>query len=251
MSAGLGVGYFLILLALAFLLLVLVIVAIRRSSRKVAFSPRTDSLQNPPISSDTKEALLLVQSGGRIEYINELGRDWFGLSLDESPDLERLIRRARPAEEFLGLCAKPGQKRISVGSQLVEATSYQVPGVYPQMLIALKTVEFSREIIEKGGSSVLRLISDFGKELSASLDLNDVLHAILLNVSQLISSDILEIKTWDTQSRSFTIFTLDATGSARVQQVPQSQFGNSTTFHGEFEREFSCAVLSWITSDCR
>ena len=42
-----------------------------------------------------------------------------------------LIRRARPAEDFLNLCARQGQKRLSVGGRLVDATSYQIPGPYP------------------------------------------------------------------------------------------------------------------------
>ncbi|MBK9926109.1 MAG: GAF domain-containing protein [Anaerolineales bacterium] len=229
MFAGLGVGFFLILLALALLVPVLVTVALRQRNRKAAKSPRPISPFISPNSTKTNEAILLVQSGGRIEYINDTAREWFGLYPEDIPDLERLMRRIRPSEEFLGLCATSGQKRLSVGSQLVEASSYQVPGVYPQMLVAMKTVEFSKNIAETGeGSSILRLISEFGRDVSSSLDINDVLQATLLNVSQLISSDLLEIKTWDPSSQTLTPYTLESSGKSGVQRVKLSQFGSLT-----------------------
>ena len=210
MFASTGVGFVLILLALAFLVPVLAIVLLRRTSSKPFSSPQGDPSLTPLDSSNINEAVLLVQSGGRVEYVNGLARDWFGLHPEEVPDLEHMMRRAKPAEEFLGICAKPDQKRISIRGRLVEATSYQVPGLYAQVLVTMKAVEFSRDASEpRGGLSVLRLISDFGKDLSASLELNDVLHAALLHVSQLISSDMLEIKTWDATSQSFTTFILD------------------------------------------
>ena len=46
-------------------------------------------------------------------------------------------------------------------------------------------------------SSILQIVSDFGKNVSASLDLEETLYAILLNVSHLVPADVLEIKLWD------------------------------------------------------
>jgi hypothetical protein len=53
-------------------------------------------------------------------------------------DLESLARRVRPSDDFLDLCIAPGHKRVSIGGKLVEIASYQVPGVYPLMLISLR-----------------------------------------------------------------------------------------------------------------
>ena len=230
MIAGLGIGQYLLLLALALLMPVLAIVASRRASRKNPIIPQnTPSFSSPNSSKTIDEAILLIQPGGRVEYANELALEWFGLRPGAPPDLEHLTRRARPADEFLTICARPGQKRLSIGSQLVEATSYQLPGDYPQMLVAMKPVEFSMDLSQTGaGTSILRLISDFGRDVSASLNLDDVLHAILLNVSQLISSDLLEIKTWDSATQKFTTFTLDPTGGTAIQRASSSQFGELT-----------------------
>ena len=217
MFAGQGNGLLLILLALAFLLLVLVIIAFRRSFSNKFPRKISSTVQTFADIANTNEGILLVQAGGRIEYINDIAREWFGLRPGEQPDLERLIRRARPTDDFLSICAVPGQKRLSIDKQLVEVTSYRVPNLYSQMLVVIKVVEFSKNISDTGdGASILHLISEFSRDVSSSLDLNNVIHAVLLNVMQLISADILEVKIWDSSLKTFTPFTLAASSGVIV-----------------------------------
>ena len=232
MFAGQGNGLLLVVLALVFLVPVLAIIAFRRFSSGKFSSQHPTVSQISPDKTNTNDGVLVVQSGGRIEYLNDRAREWFGLSSDELPDLERIIQHARPAEEFLDLCAASGQKRLSIDGQLAQVSSYRVPTPYSQMLVVLRTIEFSKDINDtSNGTSILRLMSEFGRDVSASLDLNEVIHAILLNVSQLISSDILEIKTWDSSLQTLVPFTLDAvSGGAVTQASSQSQFGRYTDY---------------------
>ncbi|HKJ38971.1 MAG TPA: GAF domain-containing protein, partial [Anaerolineales bacterium] len=232
MFAGQGNGLLLIALALAFLLPVLAIVGFRRYSSGRKFPAQSSPSQVSPDITNSNEGILLVQTGGRVEYINDLAREWFGVRADELPDLERLIRLARPAEELLNLCAIPGQKRLSIDNQLMEVTSYRVPTPYSQILVAIKAVEFSKDIADTSeGVPILRLISEFGRDMSASLDLTEVIHTALLNISQLISSDILEIKTWDSSSKALVPFALDVSGGGAVTQVTsRSQFNGFTDY---------------------
>src|ERR1043165_4737803 len=102
MSAGLGVGLGLVVLSLVLIVPVLIVVAWRRIPRSSAV-PESVSSFLPPDSENTNEAILIIQAGGRVEHINKLAREWFGLHSDEPTDLERLVRRARPAEELLNL----------------------------------------------------------------------------------------------------------------------------------------------------
>jgi len=139
MQAGLEVGLALVIFALVLGLLVLAVIWLRQLPRNASIKAETTSTFVPPDSSNVNEAILIVQFGGRVEYINELAREWFGLREGEIADLERLIRRARPAEDILALCTRQGQKRLSVGGRLVDATSYQVPGPYPLMLITMRS----------------------------------------------------------------------------------------------------------------
>ncbi len=230
MFAGLDVGHYLILLALAFLMPVLAVVASRRAFRKSSLpSPSASPLPSLDSTSQSGEAILLIQPGGRVEYINDLAREWFGLRPDELPDLEILARRTRPSEDFLRLCAASARKRLSIGSRLVEAASYPLPGTYAQTLVALQALEFSTNLQEaQAQPSILRLLTDFSRQLSASLVLQDILHAILLNVSQLFSPDLLELKVQDLETTQLIPFTLDPTGKVGAQRAPFSQFNGFT-----------------------
>lgn len=229
MTAGLEAGLGLIILALAFIVPVLIIVSLRRVQHNVPAASQTDSPFISPDSSHTTEAILIVQSGGRVEYINDLAREWFGMRPDEMPDLELLLRRVRPMEDFIELCARQGQKRISINGQLIEVTSYLVPGPDLLMLVAMRNIEFSKNLAEaKTDSSILQIITDFGANISASLNLEETLHAILLNVSNLVPADFLEIKIWDDMHKTLTVYVLDAADTSSVQRTIRSQFEGVT-----------------------
>jgi hypothetical protein len=84
---------------------------------------------NPPLPVNVNhhdEAVLLIQSGGRVAYVNQKARELFNL-WDEPPNLERLARKARPSEAFLSLCASQGQSRFNLNGHLVDGTSYYAP----------------------------------------------------------------------------------------------------------------------------
>ncbi|HEX6269666.1 MAG TPA: GAF domain-containing protein [Anaerolineales bacterium] len=230
MFAGLEVGLGLVILALGLIIPVLVVLWLRRLPHNALLTPESASPFVSPISSHPNEAVLIVQSGGRVEHINALARDWFGLRANESADLERLIRRARPAEDLLHLCARQGQTRLSIGGRLVEATSYQVPGPYALMLVTMRNVELSTSLGEGNtDSSILQIVSDFGKNVSASLDLEDTLYAILLDVSHLVPADLLEVKIWDSSQQVLIPYTMESGGSSRVVRATHSQFGELTS----------------------
>ena len=229
MVAGLEVGLAFILLALGLLVPVLAVILLRRLPRNASIAPETTLPFSTPNSSNLNEAILIVQFGGRVEYLSDVGREWFGLREGEPADLERLVRRARPGEDLLHLCTQQGQKRLSVGGRLVDATSYQVPGPYPVMLIAMRNVDLSTAPGSTGvDAPILQIVSEFGKNVSASLDLEDTIHAILLNVSHLVPADVLELKVWDEPSQALVPYTLESSGSSRVIRASHSQFGELT-----------------------
>ena len=229
MIAGLEVSLAFILLALGLIVPVLLVILLRRLPRNASITPETHSTARSPDSSNLNEAILTIQFGGRVEYINDLAREWFGLREGEPADLERLVRRARPGEELLNLCAQQGQKRLSVGGRLVDATSYQVPSPFPVMLITMRSVELTNGMSDtRGDSSTLHLISEFGKSVSASLDLDETIYAILLNVSQLVPADVLELKVWEEASQSLVPYTLETSGSSEVIRADHTQFGELT-----------------------
>jgi hypothetical protein len=106
MLAGQEVGLALVVIALILGFLVWVVIRLQQLPRNAAVAPETTSTFTSPETSNLNEAILIVQFGGRVEYINERAREWFGLREGEPADLERLVRRARPAEDILHLCAQ-------------------------------------------------------------------------------------------------------------------------------------------------
>ena len=227
MLAGLEVGLGLVLLSLVLVIPVMVAVWWRRQPVSET-TPAADPFFAIPDTS-TNEAILIVEAGGRVEHINNLAREWFGLRPDEPTDLERLIRRARPAEDLLNLCAVPGQKRLSINGRLVEAASYQVSGSYQSMFILMRNAELSTTMERAGvDASILQIISDFGKNVSASLNLDDTLYAILLNVSHLVPADVVEVKIWDASHQKLMPYALESSGTSRVVHAGHSQFGKLT-----------------------
>ena len=225
MSAGLEIGLGLVIISLILVIPVLVVIAMRRLPQGLSNSAGPYSSYFPTDNSHSDEAIVIIQAGGRVEYVNRLARQWFGLGPDEPANLELLVRRARPAEELLNLFAAQGQKRLSIGGRLVEAISYQIPGPYAVMFVILRNVETGTNL-EKAtpDSSILQIVSDFGRNVSASLNLEDTLHAVLLNVSQLVPSDLVEVKVFEESSQTLTAYTLETTGSSRLNKPSHSQF---------------------------
>jgi PAS domain S-box-containing protein len=167
------------------------------------------------------EAVLLVQDGGRITYMNERARELFNI-WEEEPNLESLARRARPSDTFLALCASEGQARISLKGQFVEGTSYYAVndpgnGVEGQkiMLVCLRRPEIMIDgsappAAETEGSEpapgerprgisnhAFTIFSELSQAMASSLELDDTLKTILESVERLIPSDFLEITIWE------------------------------------------------------
>jgi PAS domain-containing protein len=91
---------------------------------------RTDTL------SKSKDAIIIVQAGGRVFSVNDQARKILGLAPNEIPNLQRLAKRARPQEDLLGLCAHEGQSRFLLDGRLVIGTSYVLP-IQPEQMVVV------------------------------------------------------------------------------------------------------------------
>ncbi len=228
MFAGLSLGVGLILAGLVFVLLVWLLLKL---SSRAPLEGRTALQSFPPPESQSSESVLIIEPGGRVEFINAPARQAFGMADDEAPDLERLMRRVRPAEEFLDLCIAPGQKRFSVNGRLMEASSYQVPGPYPLMLVSLRGLDLA-PLLEGGEgapNAVLKVVADFTQSIFASLEFNDTLLAIFQNVGRLVAADRMEIKVWDAAAQAFVPYRFEGeSGLPRVVKSARAQFSGFT-----------------------
>lgn len=222
-EVGLGLGLILAGLVVTALLWVLLRILPRHETANGLIPPPDYQFE-----SQSTDAVLVVQMGGRVEYVSQLAREWFGMQEGEVPDLERLARRVRPSEEFLELCASEGQKRFSVNGRLTDAVSYRVPGYNPVMLISLRSMDLGAALggAEGGAlsSSVLRIVSEFGQTIPASLNLDATLVAIFQNVGRLVSADVMEIKLDESESQSLAVYRYEESVSGpRAMRTERSQ----------------------------
>ncbi len=230
---NLGIG--LLITGLAAVVLVTVLLRFMPRTMPVT-QPEADQLVSsyfPPPNAEHNEAILVIQPGGRVEYLNRAARQMFGLREDEPADLERLARQVRPSEDFLDLCASEGRQSISVNGRIADGASYVVPGPYPVMFITLRRPEIGPALStgdQEVSASVLNIVTDFGQAIAASRSLESTLRAILENVSRLIPVDMLEVKVWDKESQGLVTYRFAGLGGSErtVEQTGENQFGPYT-----------------------
>ncbi len=223
-----GLGLYLLVSGLIALLLIGMILRLLPRPKQWLESALPASLFESYPGVSSHDAILFVGAGGRIEYINPIAREWFGLAEGELADLERLSRRVRPSEEFLQLCAQEGQKRFSINGRLADAVSYRLPGPAPVMLVTLRTLElWSAEQGEApaGSSALLSLMAELSRAIHAQLSLEATLRTVFQSVRRLIAADLMEILLEDPSSPSSTIYRYEESGgTARAVRTSHSQF---------------------------
>jgi len=229
MFPGLGIGLF--FAGLVFIVLVWLILRILPRTQAAAQQADTRSFVFP-VNTQSNDAVIILQPGGRVEYMSAQARTFFDLRENEPYDLERLARRVRPTDDFLDLCASPGQKRVSITGKVVEIASYEVPGVFPMMLLSLRAKDLSSALDKGDGASdeILRVVTEFSQSIAASLDLETTVQSILDNVSRLVPSDLLELKLWNAEDQVLIPyhFRQSDANSSDIIRAATSQFGSLT-----------------------
>ncbi|MDH5505775.1 MAG: GAF domain-containing protein, partial [Anaerolineae bacterium] len=176
-------------------ILLRVVPLIRPNSQRASQKP-VIRLDIPP----NDDAVLIVQPGGRVVYASPVVREWFGLSAEEEPNLERMVRLAEPGESFLSLCATAGQARFTVQKALVEGVSFSMPDADEKaILVTLRRPQFSGLTPDQGELSgqALSIFTELSQAMTASLDLETTIRTILERVDHLVQSDFSEITIWD------------------------------------------------------
>ncbi len=199
--------------------------------------PRVRPAQTQPVQQHVlaqiqkhEDAVLIVQAGGRITYVNETAREWFDLAEGEQPSLDRIGRRVRPGEIFLEICAAQGQARFSINGRLVDAVSYPLPGTIPSILITIRLAKSALAVGSQDGLSenALKTVADFGQAVTSDLSLGSTIQSILTHVEQLVASDFLELKVWNESMGKFATYRMSGTDGVarRVVSGEDSQFGD-------------------------
>jgi PAS domain S-box-containing protein len=217
-----ALGLLLILLGVTFALLTLLLMRLIPRPRPIETPPSFAS--SPSQAEAQDEAVLVVQRGGRLIYLNHAARELFDF-WETDLNLESLARRARPGETFLMLCANEGQARFHLNGRFVEGSSYFLPGDIAggqsglsAMLVTLRRPKLvlDHRPIPTDGSEIQQMgqeeefqpatnvsgqafgfFTELTQAMASSLDLETTLQTILENFERLFPSDYMEITIWD------------------------------------------------------
>ncbi|HEX6302714.1 MAG TPA: GAF domain-containing protein [Anaerolineales bacterium] len=164
-----------------------------------------------PVENQSHDsAVLLIEMGGRVFYSNSLAQEWFDLQEDEV-NLESLVRRTRPNDVFLALCASEGQGRFSLEGRLIQGFSYLIPyGSSHAMMVSLQRLQLvggsAEELLSglerEGGArgsprAYFEVFSELSQSMATNLDLDACLKSILESIEHLIPADYAEVTIWE------------------------------------------------------
>ncbi len=195
-----GIG---LLIALTGLLIWLAVRFLPRKQAAVASKPAPVEavLNSVPDSSD---AVLVIEAGGRPLLANARARELFHLKDGQLPNLERLARSIRPADQFLNLCAFNHQANLVLDGRLVAGTSYRLAlRPNPLVVVTLRDPGLTASLAtgaDGQNRTTLQTFVDFYQAIAASLELETTIQTILENIEKLVPADWKEITVWDAAS---------------------------------------------------
>ncbi|HVP21114.1 MAG TPA: GAF domain-containing protein [Anaerolineaceae bacterium] len=183
------------------------------------------------------EAILVVQQGGKIVSITPRARQAFQLDPNEMPNLERMARKVRPTEQFLGLCAAEGQARLVLSGRMVDAVSYRLnSGQVPWLVVTLRFPEMASDL--EGGakglnSETLQIFSELSQVIAGSLDFDATLLAIQQSIEKLVPTDFLEITVWEAASDSLVPYRfVGLPGAERKLELSRERYALGQGYSG-------------------
>ncbi len=187
-----------ILIALGFLILVYLFVMVRQWLQTRDLVIDEDAQPIVPVGLvDNDNGVLVAEGRGRLVYINDHARDWFGLNGNE-PHLGLLARHVQNPDTLLDVFSSEGQAHLRIGQRQVEATSYRVPSdTDRRMVVILREIGSGTADIDLDAVRALNIIGEINQVLVRSEDLEHNIEAILENIQSVITFDAAEVNYWE------------------------------------------------------
>ena len=220
--------------------------------RNRGLDPRRSQVLNPQPGTDVHDGVLLVKRGGRVVFINQAARDLFGFS-SQRPNLERLVRRTRPSDAFLSLCAMQGQAHISINGTYVDASSIDIPyDGDSAMLLSLHRPEI-RALTSHDGAPADRTIKTFielSQTMAANLDLESTLKSILESIERLVPCDFPRISVWDPENEYLIPYHfIETSNDERIFEKATQRFTAGEDYPGYLISERQPLLITDIRED--
>jgi len=174
------------------------------ASARIARGQRGDRLlvDAPTLPIDlasSQDAVIVANTGGQVVFVNAYAHRWFGMEGGDA-DLWLIAQQLRPADSFLQLFAAEGRAMLQMADRRVEATSHRVRVGDVQQFIVVLREQAPAPALDKEDRDATRamlVISEISRAISASLDLEATLNAILNNLVRLVRFNTGELCLWE------------------------------------------------------
>jgi len=205
-SLGIVVG----LLGLAFW--VLTRLTARSIPRLRPMPPADAALTVDETLSSHTDLVFVVLPGGRLASFNSAAREALQLSEGDTPSLERVARAIRPQDAFLSLCGAEGQSLLVVNGRTMVGTSYRLP-LTPEaaVVVTLRTPEsgmVAGDASPNLTSETLQTYIDLTRTMASSLDLQETLRAVLVEIRRVLPADFSEVAVWEAEMEALRPYRL-------------------------------------------
>jgi len=202
-TVWLGVGLLLIGLVLS-----LLIWGVLRLVSRLKPVPNTSPSIHSYSQSGNTHIVMLVEAGGRLEYLSPAARELFGVRPGELPGLEALAHRIRSSEDFLMLCSDEGEMRLSVDGRPMDGVSYRIPagnGLLvtlhkPELKVALSADTKDVPV------SLAKILGDFSRSVSIEKGIQATIQDVLEFIERLAPADTIEIRLLDSNNELLTTY---------------------------------------------
>lgn len=245
--SGVSLAILLIALGLAFWLVTRALMYLA-PRMKPAVLPQQSAAKPVDTLTRQKDAILIVQPGGRIFSINDRARKILGLAPNEIPNLQRLAKRARPAEDLLSLCATEGQARFLLDGRLVIGSSYVLP-IQPENLVVV-SLRYPDLSTSRSGDAplppnTLQTFNELTQSIAGSLELEGTLQAIFESVGKMIPADFMEVTIWNSDVEALLPYRyLGFPGAERKLTAVQDRYKVGEGYSGYLAKKRTPLLIS-------
>ncbi len=180
-------------------------VLVRQTQRSVQGEGSAPARPVVPVNlMSTDEAIVVSEGRGRIVYVNEPARQWFGLD-GGAPNLGTIARRIQPADTLHELLASPGHAWLRLGQRRIEAASHAIPGAEGQRMVLVMRemgANAAPAFSDFDPLRALAILSDISQAVGARLDLDATIDATLRSIEQSIAFHSAEVTLWYPESQT-------------------------------------------------
>jgi PAS domain S-box-containing protein len=170
---------------------------------------------------ESQEAVLMVEGRGRLVYVNDKARQWFGMNGDE-PNLTLLAGQVKPSDALHDIITQEGRVSFRLGQRHIEASSHALPADPGQrMVIVLRELNPVQQDGHFDPIQAINTVGEISGLLTRSDNLQATLEAILQSIQTVIPFDLGEIYFWE-EERTL-LRPLSSYGKTQNGQSPKAE----------------------------